>query len=133
MDTTGSGESARITVVGNPFLDKDQRTFDRNFNTAAFAPTPVGSFGNAGVGMMYGPGVHNWDITLGKAVPLGLGEGRSLHFRAEFYNAWNHPQFSSYNTAARFDNKGNQINAAFGAFSATSGPRRIALSLRLRF
>lgn len=132
-DITGSGEGYRITVIGDPHLDKDKRTFNQNFNTAAFAAPVVRNFGNAGVGMLYGPGINNWDITVGKAIPLGLGEGRTMQFRAEFYNAWNHPQFSSYNTAARFDNKGNQINAAFGAFNATSGPRRIALSLRLRF
>lgn len=133
VDTTGSGESARITVIGDWHLPKRERTFDRNFNTSAFAATPVGSFGNAGIGMIVGPGVNNWDISLTKAVPLGLGEGRTLQFRTEFYNAFNHPQFSSYNTAARFDRQGNQINAAFGAFSATSGPRIIAFSLRVRF
>jgi hypothetical protein len=133
VDTTGSGESARITVVGDPYLPKDQRTFYKNFNTAAFAATPVGSFGNAGVGMMTGPSIDNWDISLSKGVPLGLGEGRTLQFRAEFYNAFNHTQFTSYDTTARFDRQGNQISTTFGAYSAAASARKIAFSLRLRF
>lgn len=133
VDTTGSGESARITVVGDPYLPKDQRTFYKNFNTAAFAPTPVGSFGNAGVGIMTGPSIDNWDISLTKGVPLGLGEGRSMQFRAEFYNAFNHTQFSGYDTTARFDRQGNQISTTFGSYSAAASARKIAFSLRLKF
>lgn len=133
VDTTGSSEGARITVVGDPHLPKDQRSFYRNFRTEAFAPTPVGSFGNAGVGILRQPGINNWDISLAKRIPTGLGERRSLQFRAEFYNAWNHTQFASYDTSARFDRQGKQINANFGAYSSARDPRIIAFSLRFEF
>jgi hypothetical protein len=132
-DITGSSEGARITVVGDPIIDKSEKTFHRNFNAAAFALTPVGSFGNAGVGILRGPGNNNWDISLRKQIPLGLGEDRALQFRAEAYNAFNHTQFRTMDTAARFDPAGNQVNANFGAFTAARDGRVISFTLRLHF
>jgi hypothetical protein len=132
MDITGSSEGARITVVGDPRLDKSEKTFDRNFNTSAFALTPVRSFGNAGVNILRGPGVNNWDISLRKGFPLWQ-EDRILEFRAEFYNAFNHTQFSDVDRTARFNPAGDQVNARFGAFTSALSPRIISFALRLRF
>jgi hypothetical protein len=141
VDTTGSGEGARINVLGDPYLSKDQRTFYRNFNTDIFAP-PTGCswtnqnlacFGNAGINIMYGPGMNNWDLSIEKKIPIGLGESRALQFRAEAYNVWNHTQFSGYDTAARFDATGKQVNANFGAYNAARRARIMTFSLRLQF
>jgi hypothetical protein len=133
VDTTGSSEGARITVLGDPRLSKGERTFYRNFKTEAFGRTPVGSFGNAGIGVLRQPGINNWDISIGKKIPVGLGENRTLQFRTEFYNAWNHTQFASYDTAARFDASGQQVNPTFGAYSSALTPRIIAFALRFRY
>ena len=129
----GAIEGARITVVGNPRLSKSEKTFHRNFRTEAFAATPVGSFGNAGVGILRGPGVNNWDVSLSKSIPLRLGEGRNLRFRCEFYNAFNHTQFAGLNTTGRFDPQGNQVNGNFGAFTSAREARVISFALRLTF
>jgi hypothetical protein len=131
-DITGSTEGARITVVGDPRLSKGEKDFSRNFRQEAFALTPVGSFGNAGIGILRGPGINNWDIAVNRAFPLGLGERRVLQFRGEFFNAFNHTQFSAIDTAARFDQTGAQVNRGFGAFTAARNPRIIAFSLRLQ-
>lgn len=133
VDTTGSSEAARITVLGDPRLSKGDRTFYQNFKTEAFAPTPVGSFGNAGIGVLRQPGINNWDISIGKKFPIGLGENRTLQFRTELYNAWNHTQFASYDTAARFDASGRQVNANFGAYKSAREPRIIAFALRFEY
>ncbi|MGC8761809.1 MAG: hypothetical protein ACP5VC_17780, partial [Bryobacteraceae bacterium] len=132
QDITGSSEDARVTIIGDTYLPKDKRTFERNFNTAAFARTPLGSFGNAGQNSMYGPGVNNWDIAVAKRFPL-FGEGRFVQFRGEFFNAWNHTQFSSLDTTARFDPAGKQVNPSFGQFTGARDPRIIQLSLRVNF
>jgi hypothetical protein len=140
-DFTGSSEGARINVVGDPILPKDQRTFGHNFNTDAFAPpTPcswanqnLACFGNAGSNIMYGPGTNNWDLSIEKKIPIGMGEGRSLEFRAEGYNAPNHTQFSGYDTSTRFDPTGKQTNANFGAYSSARTPRILAFTLRFQF
>lgn len=131
-DITGSSEGARITVVGDPYLPKGDRTFFRNFNKEAFARTPRGGFGNAGVGILRGPGINNWDINISKQVPL-YSESRYIQFRTELFNAWNHTQFSGLFTTARFDSQGNQVDRNFGAFSSARTPRTIQLSLKIVF
>lgn len=133
-DITGSTEGARINIVSDAFLPKSERSFARNFKTEAFARPASRTFGTAGIrGSVVGPGINNWDLTLTKRIPLGLGEGRYFQFRTELYNAFNHTQFSSMNTTARFDATGAQVNANFGAFTGARDPRRIQMSLRFMF
>jgi hypothetical protein len=132
-DITGSSEGARINVIKDPYLPKGERTFSTNFRTDAFARPATRDFGNAGVDILRGPGINNWDVTVSKRIPIGLGEQRYFQFRAEFYNAFNHTQFSGLNTTARFDPTGAQVNANFGAYTSARDPRRIQMSLRLMF
>ncbi len=132
-EITGSSEGARVDLIADPYLPKSDRTFARNFKTEAFARPAVRTFGNAGIGILRGPGINNWDLTLSKKVPLGLGETRYVQFRTELYNAFNHTQFSGLDTTARFDPAGAQVNANFGAYNGARDPRRIQLSLRLMF
>ncbi len=132
QDLTGSNEGARITVISNPHLDKSERTFYRNFDTEAFRRTPLRDFGNAGVNILRGPGINNWDINISKRVPL-FSEGRYIQFRTELFNAWNHTQFSGLYTTARFNQSGQQTDLNFGAYSASRAPRTIQLSLRVMF
>jgi hypothetical protein len=131
-DITGSTEGATIQVVGDPNLPSDQRSFSRNFNTAAFARPAQGTFGNAGTNIMRNPAWSNWDISLSKRIPW-KGEERYFQLRGEFYNAWNHTEFSAFDTSFRFNPAGQQINTNLGAYTATRNPRQIQLSLRLMF
>ncbi len=130
-DLTGSSEGARIDVVSDPYLPGGERTFARNFRTEAFARPAKFSFGNAGVNILRQPSTSNWDISISKRVPFD--EGRYVQFRTELFNAWNHTQFSGFDTSARFDASGNQIDSNFGAMTGTRDPRRIQLSLRVMF
>jgi hypothetical protein len=132
IDLTGSAEGARITVLGDPSLPKGDRTFYRNFNTEVFARTPARDFGNAGIGLLRGPGANNWDLSISKRIPVS-GEARYFQFRSELYNAFNHTQFSGLDTGARFNPAGQQINANFSAYNGAREPRRIQLSLRFMF
>ena len=52
-------------------------------------------WGNSGLGGLLGPGQFNWDLSLTKLTRVGgIHEGATLQFRAEFFNAFNHPQFN---------------------------------------
>jgi hypothetical protein len=103
------------------------------FNPAAFCapPTAAGStatlYGDTGVGYVYGPGQNNWDLTLAKTTRVGgVNEKAQLQFRAEFYNAFNHPQFANpaLNVAA----------PNFGLITAASvAPRLIQFGLKYIF
>jgi hypothetical protein len=132
-DITGSPtDGARVVVVADPRLPKSQRTFSRNFNTEAFAPPAVGTFGNAAKTLVRLPGTNNWDLSLFKSVPLGT-ERVKAQFRSEFYNAFNHTQFTSFDTATRFDAQGRQVNSRLGEYTAAAAARRIQFALRLAF
>jgi len=124
-------QGARVNVVENPLLPKSQRTFTKNFNTAAFQVPAVGTWGNAAKTEIRGPGINNFDIGLFKNITVR--ERFRLQLRGEGYNAFNHTQFSSLNTTARFDALGNQVNAQFGQFTAARQARIIQLSVRAMF
>ncbi|HWR51975.1 MAG TPA: hypothetical protein VN428_12755, partial [Bryobacteraceae bacterium] len=124
IDYTGSSELARLDVIGDPGLDASERNFNRNFRTEAFARPAKGTFGNAGAGILRGPGTNNWDVSITKRFPLGAEE-RYLQFRGEMFNVWNHTQFSAIDTV--------WTNATFGAYTTARDPRMIQLSLRLAF
>src|SRR5881628_908226 len=69
----------RTTVV------QHQRAF------AAFIPAPQ-AFGPAGVGIMRGPNYVDFDFNAAKR--FRIDEQRSLQFRTEFFNAFNHANFN---------------------------------------
>lgn len=113
-DITGTpSEGARIVALGNKQFARPER----------------GTFGNAGVGILRGPGINNWDLALHRRFPVG-NERRYLQFRAEMYNVANHTQFSSLDTTARFDTAGEQINPLFLTPTNARPARRIQFALK---
>jgi len=132
-DITGSPtDGPRVVVLHNPVIPKSERSFTHNFDVTAFGAPKVGTFGNAPKDVVRNPGINNWDISLFKNIYLPWEKIR-LQFRGEFYNAFNHTQFSSMDTGVRFDANGNQINAGLSQFTAARSPRRLQLNLRLTF
>jgi hypothetical protein len=132
-DLSGSPtESSRAVLIAKPTIPNSEKTFSRQFNTAAFAPPAAGTPGNAAKDLFRGPGIHNWDISLFKNFQIPELKWR-FQLRGEFYNAFNHTQFTTIDTAARFDGQGNQTNARFGELTGSRGARRVQLALRLTF
>ena len=83
----------------------------------------VGHFGDAGVGVLLGPGLQNWDLAAIRNIKLG--ERFSLQFRGEFFNAFNHTNLNGIDT--------NRSDASFGQVTSTHNPRNIQLGLKLYF
>jgi hypothetical protein len=107
------------------------------FDKSAFcAPPIVGAingvggatgYGNIALQPVLGPGQFNWDMSFQKKMAVGQREGQMVEFRADMFNAFNHPQFS---------NPGANAGAAatFGVITTTStGPRIIQLALKYNF
>ena len=128
----GAG-SSRATVVGDPNLPKNQRTLAHWFNAEAFlAPEQMvpGRFGNSGRNILIGPGFNQWDMSLLKN--FRFTEARSVQFRAESFNVFNHASFTGLNTTVRFDAAGRPTQS-YGAVNASGPGRVLELGLKLLF
>ena len=130
-DLIGGGDGQRINISGSPQLAYGDRNGARFFDTSVFSPPGLGYIGNAPRQIFRGPGQNQWDLAVFK--DFKIHEGFKLQLRGEFYNAFNHPQWSALNTAARFDAAGKQINALFGQATGDRGPRIVQLALRVSF
>jgi hypothetical protein len=109
-------------LIGDP-VPADQ-TLERWLNRDAFRSAPLGTFGNAGVGVARAPGYWNADLSLSKRVTT-LGR-QYVMFRAEMYNVLNHPNFGPPDRNIQSQN--------FGTITSTVGdPRVIQLVLKYYF
>jgi len=93
------------------------------FNTSLFSPEQLGQFGTANRRFFHGPGENNFDIGLLKDIQLT--ESKSLEFRAEFFNAFNHAQFMTPN--------GNINSGTFGLVTGAQPARIGQLALKFFF
>jgi hypothetical protein len=80
-------------------------------------------YGNAGKGGVRGPGAFNWDIGIAKDFPLR--ESLVLQFRGEFFNAFNHVNYS--------DPVSTISSAGFGSTRSAADPRIGQLGLKVHF
>jgi hypothetical protein len=96
------------------------------FNTTLFPEEAIGQLGNAKRRVFYGPGTSNFDLTLQKTVRLA--EARSLDFRAEAFNAFNHTQFYG---PASVDGQVEDPN--FGHIVSTAEPRLVQFVAKFNF
>jgi hypothetical protein len=97
------------------------------FNPSAFASSTIGQEGNAQRRFFHGPGLNNWDMALVK--DTRISERSSLQFRAEWFNIWNHTQFTTTNGIFA----GGSNLGSFGQVTGAAPPRIGQLSLKLNF
>jgi len=95
------------------------------FNPNTFARAPFGVQGNAGRDMLHGPGLNNFDWALMKDTQIT--ESTRIELRFEFYNFFNHTQFSASGISTNI----NSIN--FGRILAAYDPRLIQLAAKFYF
>jgi hypothetical protein len=101
-----------------------------NANAVNCLPAAIGNgldWGNSGHNVVFGPGTHNMDLSIGRSFRApGGSDTRNFQFRAEFYNVTNTPQFSNPNTTV--------TSATFGTITSTAlNPRLIQLALKYIF
>ena len=127
----GGGDGQRMDVCGSAYSGSIHK-FYQWFNTAAFCRPGSNDPGTAGKYDVRNPGVNNIDTALTKNFPV-KGEKRYFSLRWEAYNTFNHTQFATLNTAARFQPNGVQTNTLFGTVVSTRTPRIMQGSLRFTF
>ena len=100
---------------------------DEWFSVASFDRPASGTFGNPGRNTLRRPGIHRWDASLMKNFHFAEKAGRYLQFRAGFFNAPNHPSFTT--VAAGEDATQNRFRAVTG----TRDARVLQFALKLYF
>jgi hypothetical protein len=120
VPNAGTGNT-RAKLVGEARLADP--TIDQWFNRAAFAQPDAFTFGNAGRNILDAPGTRGFDASLMK-VFRGFGEQHRVQFRAEFFNAFNHPNFGLPNAQVG--------NAAFGTIRSADN-REMQFALKYIF
>lgn len=93
------------------------------FNTAAFGPNTVGTFGTASKGQVYNPRYFDTDLALVKNT--AITESIKLQLRFEAFNAFNNVDFESPNT--------NQSSSSFGQITSAGSPRILQLGTKIEF
>jgi hypothetical protein len=132
---TGSNHSSYASCVGDPFAgaSSDPSMIAGSngggfyLNPAAFAIPTLGSFGNCAPRAFHGPGIENVDLSLFKQFPIK--EQIKVEFRSEFFNSFNHANFTNPNASFSPSSLGS-----FGkVFGTTTAPREIQFALKLYF
>jgi hypothetical protein len=90
-------------------------------------------FGDLGIGIVHGPDQANWDMSLGKHFATHWpNDTANVQFRADFFNTFNHPQFSDPMLELPYLASG--ATNTLGQITSTSvNPRIMQFALRLSF
>ncbi len=131
LGTLGNGVNNQLLdtprYLGGPLnINTNPRNGLPEFNTGAFAVETLGILGNTPRRSFYGPGIENYDVELNKSLPLG--ESRSLDFRIEGFNVFNHAQFYG---PASVNGEVNDQN--FGRVVSAAAPRLIQAAAKFHF
>ena len=106
------------------------------FNTSAFVPNAIGTFGDTGKNILRGPRFFDADLAAIKNTKIS--ERLSLEFRAEFFNAFNNVNFGRPDSnLADLGTTYGQITGMAGSSSSntygTAQPRIIQFGVKMAF
>ena len=119
------GLTYRPNIVGPAF--PANRTWQNYIDTASFVVPATYTYGDLGRNALRLGGASNWDLSVFREFPLPVTEATRLQFRAEFFNAFNHPVLGGC-----LD--GTVQDANFGRANCTrNDSREIQFALKLYF
>lgn len=123
LGSAGGSTVDTPNFLGGNLNFTDPRSGKPYFNTSLFSEEQLGHLGTANREFFHGPGLNDFDLSLQK--DLKLTESKSIQFRGEFFNAFNHAQFLNPN--------GNFNSGTFGLVTSANAPRIIQLAVKLMF
>ncbi len=123
----GNFENRAESPTSNPMTSGSmyQRALGHYLNASAFPSAPMApfgvaptdtDFGNSSTGFLRGPAQRNIDLALERSFPIG--ERVTFHFRSEFFNLTNTPNFANPNVNLT-------SGQAFGTITGTANNPRI--------
>lgn len=121
---TINGPASYADLATNPASSPGRRagggqTFGPLLGNPNLFIAPTGfTFGNSGRNYLHNPSRTNFDMALAKN--FSIAEGKSLQFRMETFNIFNHTQFRIYNPS-RPGNPGNNVISCYGDTSFSAG------------
>ena len=107
-------------------LNHNPRNARPYFNTSEFSENALGTPGTAKRRFFYGPGMDNYDMAVLKNVRVT--ESKSLQFRLEGFNVFNHAQFFGPQSV-----DGNIGSSSFGQVVSADPPRLVQLGAKFFF
>jgi len=118
-------ESANTPQVTGPIQFTNPKTTAGNyyFNASNFSDSALGFYGNVPHALCCGPAISNTDMVIAKKTRIS--DRWDTEFRTEFYNVWNHTQFTNPD--------GNFSDATFGEITKSRDPRVLQFGLKFLF
>ncbi|HTV56779.1 MAG TPA: carboxypeptidase regulatory-like domain-containing protein [Terriglobia bacterium] len=110
-------------TLGKILNNTNPRSGQTYFNTSLFSEAPLGQMGDSNGSFFHGPGINNFDMALLKN--FKINESKTLEFRVEAFNVWNHAQFGGPD--------GNINSSAFGLVTSAEPPRILQMALKFEF
>jgi Carboxypeptidase regulatory-like domain/TonB dependent receptor len=110
-----------LRLNGNP-----RKNGNNYFDTTVFSLNALGTPGTAKRRFFYGPGSDNWDMAVAKR--LAITESKSVLFRAEAFNIFNHTQFNGPTSV-----DGDIGSSTFGDVISAAAPRILQGALKFNF
>jgi len=124
-DVSGTGSfGARASCVGSPQVYGKRQAPQGGYqwwNPATFVQ-PASGFGNCGVGVIRGPGLHTADLSVSKL--FAVTEHQNVEFRAEAINFTNTPILARPN---------NNLGPNLGLVNNSQGARNVQFGLKYNF
>jgi hypothetical protein len=112
---------------GSLRLNKNPRKGGNNyFDTTVFSMNALGEPGTSKRRFFYGPGADNYDMAVAKNLPLT--ESKSMLFRVDAFNVFNHAQFNGPQSV-----DGNIGSSTFGNVISAASPRILQGALKFLF
>lgn len=109
-DTANTGQSTRPNRICSGKLDHP--TINQWFDTTCFVSPAQFTYGNSGRNILRGPNMRGADLGLYKN--FIFAERHRIQFRAEFFNAFNHPIFGLPSTTVNVAGAGRILSASPG-------------------
>ena len=122
VSNSSGGGTQRPNRIASGYLSSGQN-ITHWFDTSAFVPPSLYTFGDSGTGILTGPAYFNVDLSLVRHFPIG--ERYGLDLRSEWFNSFNRANFNVPNATIG--------TAQGGVISSTLPARIIQMAVKFSF